>query len=72
MLFLDPESRIYYRKVIGRDDFIRIEPLDDQQKKSSINMNQLDKYGGSSPNLSDDTSIMNFNEISNSKLKKTI
>ena len=29
MLFLDPESLIYYRKIIGRDDFIRLEPLDD-------------------------------------------
>jgi hypothetical protein len=33
-LFLDPETQIYYRKVIGRDDFIRIEPLDDQHKTS--------------------------------------
>jgi len=29
ILILDPESQIYYRKIIGRDDFIRIEPLED-------------------------------------------
>lgn len=29
---LDPESQIYYRNIIGRDDFIRIEPLEDQMQ----------------------------------------
>ena len=27
-LFLDPESLIYYRKIFGRDDFIRLESLE--------------------------------------------
>jgi len=34
ILILDPESQIYYRKIIGRDDFIRIEPLDDQMQRA--------------------------------------
>ena len=29
ILFLDPESRKYYRKIIGRDDYIRLEPLEE-------------------------------------------
>jgi phosphatidylinositol-4,5-bisphosphate 3-kinase len=35
VLFLDPESLIYYRKIIGRDDFIRLEPMDDQHNADS-------------------------------------
>jgi hypothetical protein len=34
-LFLDPESRRYYRKIIGRDDYIRLEPLDDNANYKS-------------------------------------
>jgi len=26
-LFLDPENQIYYRKIFGREDFIRIESI---------------------------------------------
>lgn len=36
-LFLDPESRIYFRKIFGRDDFIRIEPLDDMDDAKEEN-----------------------------------
>ena len=35
ILILDPESQIYYRKIIERDDFIRIEPLEDQIRTKS-------------------------------------
>jgi hypothetical protein len=39
VLFLDPESLIYYRKIIGRDDFIRLEPMDDQVNPEGSNQN---------------------------------
>ena len=31
-LLIDPESFIYYRKIIGRDDFIRLEPIEKLEK----------------------------------------
>lgn len=37
VLLLDPGSRIYYRKIIGRDDFIRLEPLPGQDDLASYN-----------------------------------
>lgn len=40
ILMLDPESLIYYRKVIGRDDFIRIESIDDQILKINNQTNR--------------------------------
>ena len=39
---MDPEHRIYFRKVLGRDDFIRLEPLDveDFKDESSMGYNE--------------------------------
>ena len=55
ILFLDPESRKYYRKIIGRDDYIRLEPLEEHEHEnhdnsllnhSSLNNTiDLDKFG---------------------------
>ena len=36
ILFLDPESRRYYRKIIGRDDYIRLEPLEEHSSPDSF------------------------------------
>ena len=33
-LLLDPESLMYYRKVIGRDDFIRLESIEKQDQNT--------------------------------------
>ena len=44
ILFLDPESRKYYRKIIGRDDYIRLEPLEEHQSQmNQINSSNLEK-----------------------------
>jgi len=39
MLLIDPDSRLYYRKIIGRDDFIRLELLDDTNNNETYHYN---------------------------------
>lgn len=45
MLFIDPDSYIYYRKDLRRDDYIIFEPFTDENlKKKFYNDNQIHLY----------------------------
>jgi hypothetical protein len=45
VLFIDPESFIYYRKDLRRDDYITIEPfIDESLKKRFFHENQINLY----------------------------